>query len=102
MQLSISGHHLELTNAIRSYVTDKLHRVERHYDHITNVHVVISVNKQAQKAEATLHTAGADIYADADADNLYAAIDSMAEKLDRQLLKHKHKVIDRHHRTPKE
>lgn len=111
MQLNITGHHIDVTNAIRSYVITKLSRVERHHDNITNVHVVLSVDKLVQKAEATMHTAGADIFADADSENLYAAIDSLADKLDRQVLKHKHKhqpdaqkvrAIDRHQPVSKE
>ena len=96
MQLNISGHHIDVTDSLRSYVTSKIKRLERHYDHITNVHVVLSVEKLVQKAEATLHISGAELFADADSDDLYAAIDSLSGKLDRQILKHKEKVIHRH------
>ena len=101
MQLSITGHHIDVTNSLRSYVATKLARVERHHDRITNVHVVLSVEKLVQKAEATLHTSGAEIFADADSENLYAAIDSLADKLDRQVIKHKQKGMDRHIGIPK-
>ena len=101
MQLSITGHHIDVTSSLRSYVTTKLERVERHHDQITNVHVVLSVDKLVQKAEATLHTSGAEIFADADSANLYAAIDSLAAKLDRQVIKHKQKGMDRHIGLPK-
>ena len=97
MQLSISGHHLEVTSALRDYVTEKLGRLERHYDHITNVHVILSVEKLQQRAEATLHISGAELFADADCEDLYAAIDKLADKLDRQILKYKEKTQDRHH-----
>ena len=97
MQLSISGHHIELTDALRSYVTEKLQKLERHYDHITNAHVILSVEKLQQRAEATIHISGRDLFADADSENLYAAIDMLADKLDRQILKHKEKTQDRHH-----
>jgi putative sigma-54 modulation protein len=74
-----------------------LHRIERHNENITNIHVVLSVEKLIQKAEATLHVRGADVHADAVHEDLYAAIDAMADKLDRQLLKHKEKRINQRH-----
>lgn len=97
MQLSISGHHIDVTDALRDYVTGKLTKLERHYDHITNVHVVLSVEKLVQKAEATLHLSGAELFAESDSEDLYAAVDALVDKLDRQVLKHKEKVIERHH-----
>ena len=97
MQLSISGHHIDLSDALRDYVTAKVKKLERHYDHITNLHVVLSVEKLDQKAEATAHVSGAELFADAVADDLYAAIDMLVDKLDRQVIKHKEKVIERHH-----
>ncbi|MGD8418757.1 MAG: ribosome-associated translation inhibitor RaiA [Pseudomonadales bacterium] len=97
MQLSISGHHVDVTDALRSYVQEKLGKLERHYDQITNVHVVLTVEKLQQKAEATLHVSGAEVFADADCDDMYAAIDKLTDKLDRQILKHKEKVQDRDH-----
>lgn len=98
MQLSVSGHHIEVTDALRSYVDTKFERLERHYDHMTNVHVVLSVEKLIHKAEATVHLSGPEIFADASADDLYAAIDAMTDKLDRQIVKHKEKLVERHHR----
>jgi putative sigma-54 modulation protein len=97
MQSSISGHHVQVTDSLRNYVTTKLHRIERHNENITNIHVVLSVEKLIQKAEATLHVRGADVHADAVHEDLYAAIDAMADKLDRQLLKHKEKRINQRH-----
>ena len=97
MQLSITGHHLDITEALRSYVTEKLQKLERHYDHITNAHVVLSVEKLQQRAEATIHISGAEIFAESDCDDLYAAIDKLVDRLDRQILKHKEKLVDRHH-----
>jgi putative sigma-54 modulation protein len=91
MQLSISGHHVDLSDSLRTYVTEKFDRIERHDDHITNVHVVLSVEKLIHTAEATLHTSGAELFADASADNMYAAIDALMDKLDRQIVKHKEK-----------
>ena len=97
MQLTISGHHLVVTDAIRAYVVTKIGRIERHDDHITNVRVVLSVDKLVQRAEATVHAHGTELFASADDGDLYAAIDSLSSKLDRQLLKHKAKLAD--HRT---
>ena len=97
MQLSISGHHIDVTPALRDYVTGKLTRLERHYDHITTMHVVLSVEKLDQKAEATAHVSGAELFADATSVDLYAAIDMLADKLDRQVVKHKEKL---RHRRP--
>ncbi|MEM1435056.1 MAG: ribosome-associated translation inhibitor RaiA [Pseudomonadota bacterium] len=100
MQLSITGHHLDITDSLRNYVTDKIEKLERHYDHITNVHVVLSVEKMRQRAEATMHLSGAEVFADADCEDLYAAIDKLSDKLDRQIIKHKEKVTDHRHKKP--
>ena len=97
MQLSISGHHVDVTDALRDYVTGKMDKLVRHSDHITNVHVVLSVEKLVRKAEATVHTSGAELFADATSEDMYAAIDMLGDKLDRQLLRHKEKTVDRHH-----
>jgi putative sigma-54 modulation protein len=97
MQLNISGHHVDITDALRTYVSEKLEKLERHYDQMTNVHVVLSVEKLQQRAEATIHVSGAEIFADADCDDMYAAIDALTDKLNRQLIKHKEKVVNRHH-----
>lgn len=96
MQLNITGHHVEVTSALRDYVTGKLERVERHFDHVGNVHVVLSVEKKAQKAEATIHVTGGEIFADAADENMYAAIDALVDKLDRQVIKHKEKQKNYH------
>lgn len=97
MQLSISGHHIDVTEPLKDYVSEKLQRLERHYDHITNTHVILSVDKLKQRAEATIHISGAEVFADADCDDLYAAIDKLVDKLDRQIIKHKEKTQDRFH-----
>ena len=97
MQLSISGHHIDVTDALKTYVTDKLQKLERHYDHITNAHVILSVEKLQQRAEATINISGRDLFADANCEDLYAAIDMLTDKLDRQILKHKEKTQDRQH-----
>lgn len=98
MQITLSGHHVEVTPALRAYVTSKLDRLERHFDHVTDIRVTLSVEKLRQKAEATLNLSGASLFANAEDGDLYAAIDALADKLDRQIKKHKEKVTD-HHRA---
>ena len=95
MQLSVTGHHIELTDALRQYAEEKIKRIERHFDHVTNVHVILSVERHQQKAEATVHVSGADVFAYAIEDDMYAAIDALADKLDRQIIKHKEKIQKR-------
>lgn len=93
MQVNLSGHHVEVTDSMRAYVEEKLARLERHFDHLTNVQVILSVEKLEQKAEATLHVAGGnDVHAEAIHEDMYAAIDALADKLDRQVLKYKEKL----------
>jgi len=92
MQISLTGHHIDLTDSLRAYVDQKFERLERHFDHVTNVHVILSVEKLAQKAEANMHVSGAEIFADSTHEDMYAAIDSLVDKLDRQLIKHKEKM----------
>ncbi|WP_035057858.1 ribosome hibernation-promoting factor, HPF/YfiA family [Andreprevotia chitinilytica] len=94
MNLNISGHHLEVTPAIREYVTTKLERVTRHFDSVIDVGVILSVEKLNQKIEVTVHVRGKDIHVEAIDENLYAAIDLLADKLDRQVVKHKEKLMD--------
>jgi putative sigma-54 modulation protein len=100
MNINITGHHVEVTAAIRDYVNSKLDRVIRHFDHVTSVHVILSVEKLKQKAEVTLHVKGKDIHADCTGADLYASIDSVTDKLDRQVVKHKEKVTDHAHDRP--
>lgn len=92
MQIDLSGHHIDITDSMRSYVNEKIGRLEKHFDRVTDAHVVLSVEKQIQKAEATIHVKGNKIFAHADNEDMYAAIDSLADKLDRQILKHKEKI----------
>lgn len=98
MQLNLTGHHVDITEPMRTYVQSKLARIERHFDHVTDVHCVLTVDKLRHRAEATVNLAGAQVFADAINDNMYAAIDSMIDKLDRQVRKHKEKVTDHHAR----
>jgi putative sigma-54 modulation protein len=96
MQLSLSGHHVEVTESMRAYVEKKLERISRHFDHVIDVHCVLTVEKLRQRAEATLHVRGNSIHADATDGNMYAAIDMLADKLDRSVIKHKEKRSDKH------
>jgi putative sigma-54 modulation protein len=98
MQISVTGQHVEVTTSLHDYVTSKLEKLERHSDQMTNIHVVLSVEKQRQKAEATIHINGATVFADAENEDMYAAIDALVDKLDRQVKKHKEKLKD-HHRA---
>lgn len=95
MQLSISGHHVDITDALRAYASEKVLRLERHNDHVTNGHLVLTVEKLVQRAEATLHVVGGEVFADAEATDLYAAIDLLVDKLDRQLVRHKERGVER-------
>ncbi|MBT3348385.1 MAG: ribosome-associated translation inhibitor RaiA [Thiotrichales bacterium] len=92
MQLNITGNHIEVTEAMKSYVTEKMGKLERHFDHVTNVHVIFSIEKSGQKVEATLHISGGEIFAESVADDMYASIDALIGKLDRQVIKHKEKL----------
>lgn len=97
MQLSITGHHVDLTDSLNGYVEQKFGKLERHHDQITQVHVVLTIEKLAQKAEATAHVPGAELFAIANDVDMYAAIDQLVDKLDRQLIKHKEKTVAHHH-----
>jgi len=92
MQLNISGHHVDVTPSLKEYVISKLDRLERHHDKITNTEVTLTVDKLVQKAEARIHVSGADLFADSTSDDMYAAIDTLADKLNRQLIRHKEKT----------
>ncbi len=92
MHMTISGHHVEVTQALKDYVSTKLGKVERHFDQITSTQVILSVDKLVQKAEATIRAAGAEIFAIAEGSDMYAAIDELTDKLDRQIKKHKEKL----------
>ena len=91
MQITISGHHLDITDPMRDYVTNKLSKLERHYEQITSTAVILTIEKLQQRAEATVHVSGAELFAVSEHQDMYAAIDSLSDKLDRQLIKHKEK-----------
>lgn len=91
MQINLTGHHVEITDSLRDYVDSKFTKLERHFDSINNVHVILNVEKLNQKAEATVHLAGAEVFATSEHPDMYAAIDGLIDKLDRQVIKHKEK-----------
>jgi len=96
MQIDITGHHVDITEPLRDYVMNKMERIERHFDIISKAHVILSVEKLRQKAEADLSIKGSKVYAEAIDEDMYAAIDSLIDKLDRQVKKHKEKLTDHH------
>tara|TARA_B100001079_G_C16373597_1_gene498623 strand:- start:1236 stop:1532 length:297 start_codon:yes stop_codon:yes gene_type:complete len=92
MQLNISGHHLDITEAIKQHSTEKLAKIKHYFDHVININVILEVEKDVQKAEATIHVSGADLFAKAESNDMYASIDQMVNKLDSQIRKHKEKL----------
>lgn len=106
MNTLITGHHLELTPAIRSHIESKLERITRHFDKIVEIEVILSVDtlpqkEMRQRAEVNLRLKGETLHAEDSAQDLYAAIDGMIEKLDRQVLKVKGKMQDHRNESAK-
>jgi putative sigma-54 modulation protein len=106
MNLTISGHHLEVTPALRNYVTNKLDRISRHFDQLVDVKVLLSVEKQKEKqgrqrAECNIHVKGNDMFAESAHEDLYAAVDDLVDKLDRQVVRHKDRLQAHNHTAPK-
>lgn len=97
MQINLTGHHIEITDSLRSYVKEKMGKLERHFDKVSNTHVILSVEKDTHKAEATVHMSGNDIFAEAHEPDMYASIDSLVNKLDRQVKKYKEKLKNHLH-----
>ena len=98
MQLNVSGHHVEVTESLRGYVESKIERLERHFDLVSDVHCILSVEKLRHKAEAKVNVNGGIIFAETTEEDMYAAIDGLVDKLDRQVRKHKEKMVDHHAR----
>ena len=96
MQLTITGHQLEVTDPIREYIDTKFERIKRHFDQVLNVHVIISVEKVRHKSEATMHIGGKDFFAESTEDHLYKSIDLLVDKLDKQIRRHKDKMTNHH------
>ena len=106
MNLTISGHHLEVTPALRSYVTTKLDRILRHFDQVLDVKVLLTIENQREKerrqrAECNIRVKGSDMFAQSAHADLYAAVDELVDKLDRQVVRHKGRVKNHHHEAPK-
>ncbi len=96
MQLTISGHHVDLTDSMKNYINEKMQRIVRHFDHLSSIDVVLHVEKIHHKAEATINAKGVTMHAQADSENMYASIDELTDKLDSQVRKHKEKITDHH------
>ena len=98
MQLNVSGHHVEITDSLRGYVESKIERLERHFDLVSDVHCILTVEKLRHKAEAKVNVNGDTIFAETTEEDMYAAIDGLVDKLDRRVRKHKEKLVDHHAR----
>jgi putative sigma-54 modulation protein len=96
MQITVSGQQVEVTEPLKTYAAEKLGRIQKHFDHMTTTNIVLHVEKNRHLAEATIHAKGTQLHANAEGSDMYAAIDSLADKLDRQVLKHKEKTTDHH------
>ncbi len=96
MQINLTGHHVDITDPLRDYVNTKMERVIRHFDNLIDVHCILTVEKLRHKAEATLRVAGGTLHAEAEEEDMYAAIDGMMDRLDRQVRRHKDKLTDHH------
>ena len=98
MHINVTGQQVEVTEPLRNYVADKIGRIQKHFDHMTTTNVVLHYEKKKHRhaVEATIHTKGASLHADCEGSDMYAAIDALADKLDRQVLKHKEKITDHH------
>jgi len=96
MQINITGQHLKVTESLKEYVEKKFEKLTRHFDHVINIHVVLTVEKLAHQAEASLQVSGNKIFATASNEGMYAAVDNLVDKLDRQIVKHKEKLKDHH------
>jgi putative sigma-54 modulation protein len=96
MQINITGHHVELSPALNDYIKTKMQRIQRHFDHMVDAHFILGMERQLHKAEATVHVAGNTMHATSEHEDMYAAIDLMLDKLDRQVKRHKEKLTDHH------
>ena len=100
MQIDITGHHVEVTPALRAYVTEKLQKLVRHFDQVISVHVILNVEKLEQQAEATVNAGGKTLFATDSASDMYASIDGMVDKLDKQVRRYKDRITNHHHTRP--
>ena len=97
MQIELTGHHVEVTDSLRDYVNEKMAKLERHFDKVSNIHVILAVEANRHKAEATVHMSGHDVFANCTEEDMYAAIDGLVDKLDRQVKKYKEKITNHLH-----
>jgi putative sigma-54 modulation protein len=102
MQINLTGHHVDLTDSLKAYVNEKIQKLERHFDKVTDTHVILTVENNRHKAEATVNMSGNNIYADCIEDDMYASIDGLVSKLDRQVVKHKEKIKNHLHHKPQQ
>jgi ribosome hibernation promoting factor len=100
MQINITGHHVEVTPALRAYVTEKMQKLARHFDRVNSIHVILNVEKLRQQAEATVKTSGRTLFATESAMDMYASIDGLVDKLDRQVRHYKDRITSHHHSRP--
>lgn len=100
MQMTITGHHVDVSPALRAYVTEKLQRISRHFDHVISISVILNVEKLDKIAEATVNAGGRTLFATETAPDMYAAIDGLADKMDRQVRRLKDRLRDHHHTKP--
>jgi putative sigma-54 modulation protein len=100
MQINITGHHVDVTPALRAYVTEKMQKLVRHFDQVNSVHVILKVEKLEQHAEATVNAGGRTLFATDTAPDMYASIDGLVDKLDRQVRRYKDRITDHHHVKP--
>ncbi len=97
MQINITGHHIDLTPALRAYVTEKMQKLARHFDQINSIHVILNIEKLQQQAEATVNAGRRTLFATHSAIDMYASIDGLVDKLDRQVRRHKERITDHHY-----
>ena len=102
MQLTITGHHVDVSPALRAYVTEKMQRLSRHFDHVISVDVILNVEKLDNIAEATVNAGGRTLFATDKAADMYAAIDGMSDKIDRRVRRHKARLTDHHSRSQRQ
>jgi len=98
MQLNVSGHHVEVTESMRDYVASRFEKIGRHFDLVSDVHCILTVEKLRHKAEATVQVNGKKIYSEAVDEDMYVAIDALVDKLERRVRKYKEKLVDHHAR----
>jgi putative sigma-54 modulation protein len=97
MQIDITGHHVDVTPALRAYTTEKMQKLARHFDQVNSIHVILNVEKLQQHAEATVNAAGRTLFATQTATDMYASIDGLVDKLDRQVRRYKDRLTDHQH-----